>query len=186
MGGGMLWQWEQEWALYAHIIATSPNGPTSRHGFNQILFPTDCGQRREREDGGEEGREGGASVPSASVHLACLLLNQTVWLVRVLRVLTPSCSSSSGTHMLDEFPVCLVEDLAAPLPGGAHWERRGVRRGGGGGEDDEEKHKREGQRGGWRGEGKGRDSGTLPSWDWFTSLTEITSLTYKPEVKISH
>lgn len=57
---------------------------------------------------------------------------------------------SSGTHVLCKCPVCLVEDLAVFTP------RRHTGRDAGEGE--EEKHKREGQRGGWRGEGKGRDT----------------------------
>lgn len=85
--------------------------------------PTDCEQRRQKDRKKRKRRWGGGAsgflrtVPSTSVQLACLLLNQTAWLVLVLGVLTPP-PSSSGTLVLCEFPVCLAEDLVISVPGG--------------------------------------------------------------------
>lgn len=132
------------------------------------------GKRKKRQGGGASGFL--HAVPSTSIQLAGLFLNQTAWLVLVFWVLTPplpapepSCSASFLFVWLKTWP------FFTP--------RRHTGRDAGG---EEEKHKREGQRGGWRGRRQRERHWTLPSWDWFTSLTEITSLTYKPEVKISH
>lgn len=90
------------------------------------------------------------AVPSTSIQLA-FLTKQPGWSQSSESLRPPS---GSGTLVLCEFPVCLVEDLAVLLPGGT----LGGTQEEGGGEGEGEKHKREGQRGGWREEGKGRDT----------------------------
>lgn len=150
--------------------------------FNQILSPTDSGQRREKDGKTEEAgwREANGfyhAVLSTNFHLACLL-NQTAWLVLVLWVLTPSLQHRNPRALW-------VSCLSGWRPG-RFTPRRHIGRDarGGGGEGEKAQERRtEGRLAGRR---QRERHWTLPSWDWFTSLTEITSLTYKPEVKISH
>lgn len=101
---------------------------------------------------------GGASVflyavPSTIIRLACLLLNQTAWLVVVLWVLT---------HPLQLRKPCTlrVSCLSGWRPGHFTPRRHIGRDIGGGGVSKGEKHKREGQRGGWRAKAKGETLNT--------------------------
>lgn len=126
---------------------------------NKQAKPNITPNRQKKAKTGRKKRQGGGAsglchaVPSASTQLAFLLLNQTAWLVVVLWVLTPpplapepSCSASFLFVWLKTWPFFTPRQDTGS----------NVRGGGGGGE--EEKHKGEGQRGGWRGEGKGRDT----------------------------
>lgn len=72
-----------------HITATSPTGPTGRHDFLTKCYPQKTVGREGKKMERKERRGGGANgflhaVPSTSTQLACLLLNQTAWLVLVL------------------------------------------------------------------------------------------------------
>lgn len=105
--------------------------------------------------------------------LACpCLLNQTSWLV-----LPSPCTLPPAPETLYSVSFLFVWLKTWPFL----TPRRRIEE-----EQEGKRRKREGQRGGWRVRRQGERHWTLQSWDWFTSLTEITSLTYKPEVKISH
>lgn len=131
-----------------------------------------------------KGKRGGArvfphAVPSTSSQLACLLLNQTAWLVLVLWVLTPP-----PLQLRNSLTLC-VSCLSGWRPG--HFTpRRHIGRDTRGGVERRRKAQDRRTEGRLAGRRQRERHWTLPSWDWFTSLTEITSLTYKPEVKISH